>query len=207
VISGYVRLARLLHDADERAALCRDVAEVYSPESPDVLGGALAGLLAEPALAAVAGFDGSSGALVTLKHAASLLIGRFAAGAVDATRARTGPGPLHRYDADLVVPRELRAQCALLKGIALRYVMRRAGADERYARERDVLRELVAALVERAPAALDQVFGPLYARARDDAARLRVVIDQVASLTDPTALAWHARLVPASGVAVSGSVG
>jgi len=207
VISGYVRLARLLHDADERAALCRDVAEVYSPESPDVLGGALAGLLAEPALAAVAGFDGSSGALVTLKHAASLLIGRFAAGAVDATRARTGPGPLHRYDADLVVPRELRAQCALLKGIALRYVMRRAGADERYARERDVLRELVAALVERAPAVLDPVFGPLYARARDDAARLRVVIDQVASLTDPTALAWHARLVPASGVAVSGSVG
>ena len=27
-----------------------------------------------------------------------------------------------------------------------------------------------------------------------DAARLRVVVDQVASLTDASALAWHARL-------------
>ena len=66
-------------------------------------------------------------------------------------------------------------------------------------------RELVAALVERAPAALDPVFGPLLRAAADDAARLRVVIDQVASLTDPAALAWHARLVGAAGgVAVSG---
>jgi len=31
--------------------------------------------------------------------------------------------------------------------------------------------------------------------ATDDAARLRVVVDQVASLTDTSALAWHQRLV------------
>jgi dGTPase len=30
--------------------------------------------------------------------------------------------------------------------------------------------------------------------ASDDAARLRVVVDQVASLTDASALVWHARL-------------
>jgi dGTPase len=82
----------------------------------------------------------------------------------------------------------------LLKGIALRYVMRRPGSEERYARERDVLRELVAALVVRAPDALDPVFAPLWRSAHDDAARLRVVIDQVASLTDTAALAWHQRL-------------
>lgn len=208
VISGHVRLEALLRSEDERAALCRDVAEVYSPETPDELSGALAGLLADPALAAVGGFDGSSRALVGLKHAASLLIGRFVAAAVGATRAEHGDGELSRYDAGLVVPRETRAQCALLKGIALRYVMRRPGSEQRYTREQEVLRELVEALAKQAPAALDRVFGPLFEQATDDAARLRVVIDQVASLTDPAALAWHQRLVGArGGIAVRDEVG
>jgi dGTPase len=208
VISGFVRLEALLRDEDERAALCRDVAEVYSPETSDQLGGALAGLLADPALAAVAGFDGSSRAMVGLKHAASLLIGRFVAAAITATRAEHGDGELRRYDASLVVPRETRAQCALLKGIALRYVMRRAGSEQRYATEQEVLRELVEALAKQAPAALDPVFGPLFEQATDDAARLRVIIDQVASLTDPAALAWHQQLVGArGGIAVRDAVG
>ncbi len=195
VISGHVRLSIPLQDADERAALCRDVAEVYSTEVPEVLETALADLLTEPALAAVAEFDGSSRSLVALKQAASLLIGRFASAAVGATRERYGAGPLCRYEADLLVPPEIRAQCALLKGIALRYVMRWPGSTGRYARERDVLRELVVALIERAPDALDPVFAPQFRGAPDDAARLRVIIDQVASLTDPTAIAWHGRLV------------
>jgi dGTPase len=142
----------------------------------------------------VAGFDGTSGALVALKGVASLLIGRFAAAAVEATREKYGTQPLRRYDADLVVPSRARAECALLKGIALRYVMRRPGSDERYAREQEILRDLVAALVQRAPSSLDPVFAPLFVAAPDDAARLRVVIDQVASLTDAAALEWHARL-------------
>ena len=64
-----------------------------------------------------------------------------------------------------------------------------------------MLRELVAALAERAPDALDPVFAPLWRAAADDAARLRVVIDQVASLTDPAALAWHQRLTGSSATA------
>jgi len=191
IISGYVRLG-LLGDPEERAALCKDVAEVYSTEPPDVLAEALDGLL--PVLEPVAGFDGTSGALVALKGVASLLIGRFAAAAVEATREKYGTQPLRRYDADLVVPSRARAECALLKGIALRYVMRRPGSDERYAREQEILRDLVAGLVQRAPSSLDPVFAPLFVAAPDDAARLRVVIDQVASLTDAAALEWHARL-------------
>jgi dGTPase len=197
VISGLVTLAPLLRDADERAALCVDVAEVYSTQPVDALAAALDDLLAEPALAAVAGFDGSAAALVALKNAASLLIGRFATAAVRATRAKYGAAPLRRYDADLVVPERIRAQCALLKGIALRYVMRRPGSAARYGREQEVLRELVAALLDQAPDVLDPVFAPLYRQADDDAARLRVVVDQVASLTDSGAVAWHTRLLAA----------
>lgn len=191
---GYLTPRRLLVDPGERAALCADVAAVYSTESADDLGAILVELLADPVLAPLAGYDGSHGAQAALKSSSSVLTGRFVAAAVTATRASAGDQPLRRYAADLVVPRPVRAQCALLKGIAWRYVMRRPGSDARYARQRAVLTELVHALLARAPDGLGPLFAPLWRAAPDDAARLRVVIDQVASLTDPAAVAWHARL-------------
>jgi dGTPase len=194
IIGGFVRLDLLVKDADERAGLCVDVAEVYSGQSPAELGVVLTDLLADPVLTSVVDFDATSDAYVRLKRLASVLIGRFVAAAVTATQAAYGSGPHARYAANLIVPEPVRAQVALLKGIALRYVMRRPGSVERYAREQSVLRELVSALVLRAPNALDPVFAPLWRAATDDAARLRVVVDQVASLTDPAALAWHRSL-------------
>ncbi|MEH1011843.1 deoxyguanosinetriphosphate triphosphohydrolase [Micromonospora sp. CPCC 206060] len=191
---GYLSLRPLRDDPDERAALCADVAAVYSTESADDLGVLLLDLLADPVLAPLAGYDGSHRAQAALKSSSSVLTGRFVGSAVTATRARYGPGPLRRYAADLLVPRPVRAQCALLKGIALRYVMRRPGSAERYARQHEILTGLVHALVAGAPEVLDPVFAPLWRAAPDDPARLRVVIDQVASLTDPAAVAWYTRL-------------
>jgi dGTPase len=191
---GYLRLPPLLADADERAALCVDVAANYSGETAAELAPVLVELLADPVLAPLAGYDGSHRAQVALKETTSVLTGRFVATAVAATQQRYGPGPLRRYAADLVVPRPIRVQCALLKGMALRYVMRRPGAERWYARQQEILTELVHALTMRAPDALDPVFGSLWRAAEHDAARLRVVVDQVASLTDPAAAAWHHRL-------------
>ncbi|MFG3708799.1 deoxyguanosinetriphosphate triphosphohydrolase [Micromonospora sp. NPDC047670] len=192
---GYVTLRPLLDDPDERGALCADVAATYSGESPADLDEVLRELLDDPELAPLAGYDGSHRAQAALKATASVLTGRFVSTVVAATQQRYGPGPHRRYAADLVVPRRTRARCALLKGIALRYVMRRPGAEARYRRQREVLADLVHALADRAPDGLDPVFAPLWRAAPDDAARLRVVIDQVASLTDPAAVAWHERLV------------
>ncbi|RKN51102.1 deoxyguanosinetriphosphate triphosphohydrolase [Micromonospora endolithica] len=192
---GWVSLGPLLSDPDERGALCADVAAAYSGESPAALGSVLLDLLADPVLAPLAGYDGSHRAQAALKTTTSVLTGRFVTGVVAATEEAFGPGPHRRYAADLVVPREIRARCALLKGIALRYVMRRPGARGRYERQREILAGLVTALADRAPDGLDEVFAPLWREAADDAARLRVVVDQVASLTDPAAVAWHARLV------------
>jgi dGTPase len=191
---GYLRLSVLRDDASERQALCADVAAAYSRESAVDLAAILDELLDDPALAPMYGFDGSHRALVGLKQATSVLTGRFVAAALSATFRASGEKRLSRYDADLVVPRRTRAECALLKGLALRYVMRRAGATERYAAQFDTLVELVEALAIRGADALDRVFAPLWRAADDDAARLRVVIDQVASLTDPVAVAWHRRL-------------
>jgi dGTPase len=194
VHGGYIALRPLLADRDERAAVCADVAESYSTESPGDLAPVLDELLADPLFAPLADYDGSHAAQAALKGVTSVLTGRFVASAVEATRAQYGDGQLRRYAADLVVPREYRAQCALLKGLALRYVMRREGAVGWYERQREILVTLVEALSARAPDGLDAVFAPLWKAAPDDAARLRVVVDQIASLTDPAAVAWYTRL-------------
>jgi dGTPase len=191
---GYLSLRPLIQSADERDALCVDVAAVYSDESPAVLASSLDELLSDSVVRAVTEYDGSYGAQIALKRMTSVLTGRFVSSAVGATNSRYGAEPMRRYDADLIVPRTVRNQCALLKGMALRYVMR-PRADDWYERQRQILIELVEALSRRAPEHLDQLFAPMWKAAGDDAARLRVVIDQVASLTDPAALAWHRTLL------------
>jgi dGTPase len=191
---GYVRLAPLRKDGEERLALCHDVASVYSDQSPADLEVVLTELLDDPLFGPLDSYDGSHGAQVALKRVTSVLTGRFVLEAVGATRSAYGSQPLRRYAADLVVPARVRAQCAVLKGIALRYVMRREGSQARYERQYEILTELVVGLADRAPDVLDPVFAALWRAAPDDVARLRVVVDQVASLTDPAAVAWHRRL-------------
>ena len=75
--------------------------------------------------------------------------------------------------------------------------MRARAAEEWYERQRAILIDLVAVLSERAPERLDPMFAELWKAADSDAARLRVVIDQVASLTDPAAVALHRTLMAA----------
>jgi dGTPase len=197
VHGGYLSLRRLLDDPDERAELCADVAATYSDETPQALGEALRLLLADEVVIATAEYDGSHRAQVALKRMTSVLTGRFVSAAVGATRERHGADPVRRYDVDLIVPHAVRNQCALLKGMALRYVMRARAAEAWYERQRSILTELVTALGERAPEHLDPMFAELWKAAESDAARLRVVIDQVASLTDPAAVAWHRTLMAA----------
>jgi len=196
VHGGYLTLRRLVDDPGERASLCADVAATYSDEPADALAAALDQLLADPAVVPVADYDGTFAAQVTLKRMTSILTGRFVSSAVGATQSRHGTEPVRRYDADLIVPRTVRNQCALLKGMALRYVMRTRAAEGWYEQQRTILVELVDALT-RTPEGLDVVFRPLYEAAESDAAALRVVIDQVASLTDHAAVAWHRTLVAA----------
>jgi dGTPase len=196
VHGSYLSLRPLLDDAGEREALCRDVAATYSDQSAEALLPALDSLLADPVVTAVADYDGTFDAQVALKRMTSVLTGRFVASAVGATQSHHGTDSVRRYQADLVVPRTARDQCALLKGMALRYVMRSRAAEDWYEQQRTILVELVTAL-RRTPEELDPVFRPLFASAPSDAAALRVVIDQVASLTDHAAVAWHRTLVAA----------
>ncbi|MGW6456062.1 deoxyguanosinetriphosphate triphosphohydrolase [Streptomyces sp. NPDC055078] len=139
-------------------------------------------------------YDGSAVAQSRLKDATSQLIGRFCLAAEGATRQAYGTGRLTRYAAELVVPREARNECAVLKAVADRYVMQRAEQEALRADQRVVLAELAEALTARAPESLDPQFRALFTAAEDDRARGRVIVDQLASLTDASARTLHAQL-------------
>jgi len=94
----------------------------------------------------------------------------------------------------VVVPVETGIAIAALKGVAAHYVMRAEDRVSVLARQREVVTELVSLLRMRGPAELMPAFRADFDAARDDAARLRVIVDQVASLTDASAIAWHQRL-------------
>ena len=138
-------------------------------------------------------YDGGPETAAALKNATSELIGRFCISAQDATLA-AHPRPLARYAADLIVPRQQRLECALLKGITAHYVMTRAGVIAAQARERELLAELAFAVERGAPGTLDPLLRPAWHSAESDTARRRVLIDQIANLTDTSAIAWHHRL-------------
>ncbi|MEU3842317.1 deoxyguanosinetriphosphate triphosphohydrolase [Streptomyces sp. NPDC028635] len=140
------------------------------------------------------GYDGSAVAQARLKDATSQLIGRFCLAAEGATREAYGAGRLTRYAAELVVPWETRLECAVLKAVADRYVMQRDEQERLRADQRIVVLELAAALTARAPEGLDPQFRALFDKAGDDRARKRVIVDQIASLTDASARSLHARL-------------
>jgi dGTPase len=89
-----------------------------------------------------------------------------------------------------VVPPAVRAECAVLKAVADRFVMRRDDTLRLQAQQRDDLAALVDAVARHAPESLEPWLREAWAQAGTDSSRMRVVIDQVASLTDTSAATW-----------------
>jgi dGTPase len=148
-------------------------------------------------------FDGGPAALAAVKNLTSELVGRFCLAAERATLAAAGAGggdkslpraALTRYGADLVVPRPQLLECALLKAVSAYYVIFRADTVDPKREERKLITELALAIDRGAPDTLDLVLRPSWEAASSAAERHRVVIDQVASLTDTSAIALHTRL-------------
>ena len=193
IVGGHIDLA-VLDSPAELSAVCGTVREWYLPGVDDrALVAALERLRAVGTWPG-ASYDGSRRALAVLKNLTSDLIGVFCGSVHEATRAAYGEAPLVRHRADLVVPEETAHEIAVLKGIAAHYMMRTPVRARVMERQRELLAELFEALLDSDGTELDPTFRDDYAHAPDDAARTRVVLDQVASLTDASAVAWHARL-------------
>ncbi|MGL5816860.1 MAG: deoxyguanosinetriphosphate triphosphohydrolase, partial [Phycicoccus sp.] len=196
IASGWLDPHRLRDTADTDAVLAVAV-DVYQPGADaGELAAALDRLLASGLVPPT--HDGTRESLAALKDMTSKLIGRFLGAVERATAERYGPGPLRRHAASLVVPPEARAETVVLKAVAAHFVMFAAERAEVYERQREVVAELVGAY-EADPTRLDPALRRDLEQAPDDAAARRVVVDQVASLTDVRALELHERWYPPGG--------
>lgn len=159
-----------------------------STASDDVLAHAYTTIVTEDLPQA---FEPSRSDLAKLKDMTSTLIGRFAAAAEDATRERYGRAPLVRYEADLVIPEDVAAQVDILKSISAAFIMFTPKREAQLISQRATIEWLVA--YYRGDAArLDPIFAFDWAASSDEVERQRIIIDQVASLTDTRAMAMFA---------------
>lgn len=194
VVAGYVVLPEIEDPANREAIIYH--AEEWSNGGfeREELDEAFTRLLAFPQW--LSDYDRSRRAQAGLKNLTSQLIGHFARTATIATRRAYPGSSLIRYRGQLVVPRQIRAEIALLKGVVAGFVMTHDSRQPVYASQRELLQELAQALWERGAEHLEPGFAADFAQAPDDRARRRVIVDQVANLTDPSAIVWHQRFVP-----------
>lgn len=192
IVNGYLDPAKLTDAADHESLLTAIQTWVGYDFARDELDDALFRLTSMPVW--IDSFDGTRASLAQLKNLTSDLIGRFARAATTATREAYASDVLTRYRAHVVVPRVIEAEMAVLKGIIGAFVVSIEGRKDLYKEQRRMLKRLATALWE-SPGELDTLHTEDFASAADDAARRRVIIDQVASLTDQVAIAWHTTLV------------
>jgi dGTPase len=191
IASGRLDVRRL-RDATDVDSVVAVATGLYAADlGSDALGAALERVLASGAVPT--SYDGGRGDRAALKDMTSRLIGRFVLAVEVATRERHGSGSLTRYDADLVVPDDTRAECAVLKAVAAHFVMHAQERVTVMAGQRQVVRSLVEAYQADPPGRLDPDLLADWKAAGSDAEALRVVVDQVASLSDVRALALHER--------------
>ncbi|MCX4097576.1 deoxyguanosinetriphosphate triphosphohydrolase [Nocardia sp. alder85J] len=183
VIAGRIDL-RALADPAEQAALAALGHQRHPALSADELIAACRRLSGLPVIAAATGYDGTLRASVALKRLTSELVGRFATAAVEATREVFGGRKLTRYAADLEVPRLVAAEVAMLKTVALRYVLSDPVHRRRQAGQRECVLLVADRLLTGAPGTLDRVLLPWWEAAADEAERVRVIVDQIASYTE-----------------------
>ena len=182
IVSGRVSL-RVLWDFVELAALAEKGADAFGGDA-DSLVDAADRLRSLPAIAAAAEFDYTLSAWTGLKALTSQLVGRYVGAVTRATREENEGVTLGRQHGRLVVPPDVEAEVRLLKTVAVLYVMDQPSHQARQDRQRDRIYRVHEYLRAGAPGSLDTMFQAWFNAAETDLERERVIVDQIASMTE-----------------------
>ncbi len=182
ILSGRIDFG-VLWDLVELAALAEKGARVFGG-TPEELLEAADRLRGMALVSRAADFGGSMQDLAALKAMTSELVSRFVTAAVTGTRQQFGEEALGRFAADLVIPEPVQAEVTLLKSVAVLYVMDEARHLANQQRQRERIFRVTDYLWRGGSGALDPMFSSWFDAAASDREARRVVIDQVASLTE-----------------------
>ena len=138
-------------------------------------------------------FDGSPRDLAQLKNLSSDQIGSFVSRTTESVLENASRESLTRYRAGVIIPSKVQSEIAVLKGLVASQVMTHNSRQPLYAKQRELLMQLADALFAQ-PDRLDAVSAEAWQSASSEPAKRRVIVDQVASLTDPAAIALHKAL-------------
>jgi dGTPase len=130
-----------------------------------------------------------------LKNLTSSVIGSFVSRTTEATFQANADSLFARYAGDVVVPIEVQAEIAIFKGLASYFLM---SLDERvgyYEDQRTLLKELADVLLASNGEYLDGYSKEAWSKAKSDTDKHRVIVDQIAVLTDAAASKMHEALV------------
>lgn len=197
VVSGFVDLA-MLADADFEDELISKISIWNGGAIPkERLRVALNDLRALPYW--LTSFSGDGQAHGTLKNLTSALIGRFVSRTTDAIVDASPVDSMARFGARIIVPEQVEDEIAVLKGIVSAFLMSTEKRRPFYEWQRAILTELASALLAANGRHLDSYSSAAWQKALTDEGKHRVIVDQVASLTDQSALTLHNRLVAKPG--------
>jgi len=193
IVSGYVNLAEI-NSKSANSELLQKIAQWDGTDlAISDFEAALARLRSNTYW--LASHSGELSDQATLKNLTSSLIGSFVRRTTDQTELANASEHLVRYQGVLVSPSEVKAEIAVLKGIVSAYLMSDEKRQPYYQWQRAILTELADALLAANGQHLDTYCARAWQEAKTDDQKQRVIVDQVASLTDVSALSLHHELV------------
>ncbi|MGP5620111.1 deoxyguanosinetriphosphate triphosphohydrolase [Corynebacterium casei] len=179
IVSGRISL-NVLWDLVELANLADKGAKAFGGTAEELLDAADS--LRQLPIVSNHKFDYTLKSYVDLKKMTSELVGRYVGATVAATKE--SGATLGRQHGQLVVPPAAEAEVRLLKTIAVLYVMDTPAHVRRQDRQRERVYRVFDYLTAGAPGTLDAMFRMWWEQANTPAERQRVIIDQIASMTE-----------------------
>jgi dGTPase len=193
VVEGFIKLEELKGSSQE-AAIVKEIERWNGGNiSTDNLSAALDRLQANQYW--LQSYSGTPREAGQLKNLTSSVIGSFVSRTTEATFQANADSLFARYAGDVVVPIEVQAEIAIFKGLASYFLM---SLDERvgyYEDQRTLLKELADVLLASNGEYLDGYSKEAWSKAKSDTGKHRVIVDQIAVLTDAAASKMHEALV------------